>query len=122
MEIVSKSKPPVCRIMNYGKYLFEQSKRKKKSKQIHIKEVKMRPVTEIGDYNVKLKKAIIFLRQGDKVKFTIRFRGREMAYQEQGADILSRIENDLKEFGTVEQHPKMEGRQMIMIVCPQKSK
>lgn len=118
VEIAPQAKPPVCKIMDYGKYLFDQSKRQKKSKQIHIKEVKLRPVTDIGDYKIKLKKAISFLEEGDKVKVTVRFRGREMAYQQQGADMLKRVEGDLVEFGTVEQYPKLEGRQMVMMVGP----
>ncbi|MCK4870271.1 MAG: translation initiation factor IF-3 [Gammaproteobacteria bacterium] len=118
VEIAPQAEPPVCKIMDYGKYLFDQSKRQKKSKQIHIKEVKLRPVTDIGDYKIKLKKAIAFLEEGNKVKMTVRFRGREMAYQQQGADMLKRIEGDLVEFGTVEQYPKLEGRQMVMMVGP----
>jgi translation initiation factor IF-3 len=123
VEISPNSAPPVCRIMDYGKYLFEQNKKsKKKSKQVQIKEIKLRPVTDIGDYLVKVRKATDFLKNGDKVKFTVRFRGREMTYQEQGLDILKRAENDLKEFGFVEQLPKMEGKQMAMLVVPGKKK
>lgn len=121
VEIAGDTNPPVCRIMDYGKFLFEQGKRlKKKAKQIQIKELKMRPGTEIGDYKVKLRKATEFLQEGNKVKFTIRFRGRELAYQRQGMDLLMRIENDLMEYGSVEQMPKMEGRQMIMVIGPKK--
>ena len=123
VEISPQSTPPVCRIMDFGKYLFEQRKRlKKKSKQIQVKEVKMRPVTDIGDYLVKTRKAIAFLQEGNKVKFTVRFRGRELSYQQQGFDILKRAENDIKEYGTVEQSPKMEGKQMVMFVVPGKQK
>ena len=123
VEIAPQSTPPVCRIMDFGKYLFEQRKRlKKKSKQIQVKEVKMRPVTDIGDYLVKVRKAIVFLQEGNKVKFTVRFRGRELSYQQQGIDILRRAENDVREHGTVEQTPKMEGKQMVMIVIPGKQK
>ena len=123
VEISPQSTPPVCRIMDFGKYLFEQRKRlKKKSKQIQVKELKMRPVTDTGDYLVKIRKAIAFLKEGNKVKFTIRFRGREMSFKQQGVDILQRAENDIKECGTVEQSPKMEGRQMVMLVVPGKSK
>jgi len=123
VEIAPQSTPPVCRIMDFGKYLFEQRKRlKKKSKQIQVKEVKMRPVTDIGDYLVKVRKAIVFLQEGNKVKFTVRFRGRELSYQQQGIDILRRAENDIREHGTVEQTPKMEGKQMVMIVIPGKQK
>lgn len=117
VEISADASPPVCRVMDYGKFLFEQGKRqKKKAKQIQIKELKMRPGTEVGDYQVKLRKAIEFLRNGDKVKFTVRFRGREMAYQQQGMEILRRVEKDLLEQGSVEQMPRMEGRQMVMVV------
>jgi translation initiation factor IF-3 len=117
VEISGDTTPSVCRIMDYGKFLFEQGKRqKKKAKQIQIKELKMRPGTEVGDYLVKLRKAIEFLQNGDKVKFTVRFRGREMAYQQQGMDMLRRIEKDLLEEGSVEQMPKMEGRQMVMVI------
>jgi len=119
VEIAADSKPPVCRIMDYGKYLFEQSKRKKKkSKQVHVKEIKMRPGTDVGDYNIKLRKTIDFLKQGNKVKITIRFRGREMAYKELGMDVLRRVERDLEEYGSVEQTAKLEGRQMTMVVAP----
>lgn len=123
VEIAPQLTPPVCRIMDYGKYLFEQSKRlKKKSKRVQVKELKMRPVTDVGDYMVKIKKAKAFLHDGDKVKFTIRFRGRELAYQQQGIDILQRVENDLKDHGVVEQAPRMEGKQMSMLLIPGKSK
>lgn len=123
VEIAPQSTPPVCRIMDFGKYLFEQRKRlKKKSKQIQVKEVKMRPVTDVGDYLVKVRKAVVFLQEGNKVKFTVRFRGRELSYQQQGIDILRRAENDIREYGTVEQTPKMEGKQMVMIVIPGKQK
>lgn len=123
VEIAPQLTPPVCRVMDYGKYLFEQSKRvKKKSKRVQVKELKMRPVTDVGDYLVKIKKAKGFLQDGDKVKFTIRFRGRELSYQQQGIDILQRAENDLKESGVVEQAPRMEGRQMSMLLVPGKVK
>lgn len=122
VEIAPDSKPPVCRIMDYGKYLFDQSKKtKKKSKQIQIKEIKFRPGTDIGDYNIKLRKMTGFLQQGNKVKVTIRFRGREMAHQRLGLEMLKRVEADLIELGTVEQMPKLEGRQMVMVVGPKKS-
>lgn len=121
VEIVPDAKPPVCRIMNYGKYLFELSKRsKKKAKQIHVKEIKMRPATDVGDYQVKLRKAITFLEDGDKVKITIRFRGREIAYQELGKEMLQRVEKDLENMVTIEQTPKMEGKQMTMVIAPKK--
>ncbi len=124
VEIVPNSEPPVCRIMDYGKFIFEQSKKKhaakKKQKQIHVKEIKFRPGTEIGDYQIKLKNLIKFLTNGDKVKITLRFRGREMAHQELGTKMLKRIEADLEEYGAVEQFPKMEGRQMVMVLASKK--
>lgn len=122
VEIVPNAKPPVCRIMDYGKFKFSQSKQKgaakKKQKKTQVKEIKMRPGTDIGDYNIKLKKLIQFLENGDKTKVTIRFRGREMAHRELGMEMLKRVEKDLEEYGTVEQFPKMEGRQMIMVLAP----
>jgi len=125
VEVSPDAKPPVCRIMNYGKFIFEENKRKhaakKKQKQIHIKEVKFRPGTEEGDYQVKLRNLTRFLNNGDKAKVTLRFRGREMAHQELGRDLLKRVEQDLLEFGSVEQYPKMEGRQMVMVIGPKKS-
>ena len=124
VEIVPNADPSVCRIMNFGKYVFEQSKKKhaakKKQKQIQIKEVKFRPGTEDGDYQVKLRNLTRFLNHGDKVKVTLRFRGREMAHQELGTKMLERIETDLQEYGVVEQFPKMEGRQMVMLLAPKK--
>ncbi len=124
VEIVPTAKPPVCRVMDYGKFRFEQSKKahaaKKKQKQIQVKEVKFRPGTDEGDYQVKLRNLIRFLTEGDKAKVTLRFRGREMAHQELGHQLLKRIEGDLAEFGTVEQFPKMEGRQLVMILTPKK--
>jgi translation initiation factor IF-3 len=124
VEIVPNSEPPVCRIMDHGKFVFEQSKKKhaakKKQKQIQVKEIKFRPGTEIGDYQIKLKNLIKFLSNGDKVKITLRFRGREMAHQELGAKMLKRVEADLEEYGVVEQFPKMEGRQMVMVLAAKK--
>ena len=124
VEIVPNSKPPVCRVMDYGKFLFEQNKKKhaakKKQKQIQVKEIKFRPGTDEGDYNVKLKNLVKFLENGDKVKITLRFRGREMAHQELGSQMLKRIEQDLEEYGAVEQFPKLEGRQMVMVMSPKK--
>lgn len=126
VEIVPNSDPPVCRIMDYGKFLFEENKKrhaaKKKQKQIQVKEVKFRPGTEEGDYQVKLRNIIRFLEGGDKAKITLRFRGREMAHQQLGRNLLQRIEKDLTEYGSVEQYPKMEGRQMIMVMAPLKKK
>ena len=124
VEIVPNADPPVCRIMNYGKYLFELTKKKhaakKKQKQIQIKELKFRPGTEDGDYQVKMRNLTRFLNHGDKVKVTLRFRGRELVHQELGAKMLERIEADLKEFAVVEQYPKMEGRQMVMLFAPKR--
>ena len=124
VEIVPSAKPPVCRIMDYGKFLFEQNKKrhaaKKKQKQVQIKEVKFRPGTDEGDYQVKLRNLTRFLEEGDKVKVTLRFRGRELAHQEIGRKLLQRLEADFVEYGTVEQQPKMEGRQMVMIIAPKK--
>jgi len=124
VEIVPNAEPPVCRIMDFGKHLFEQNKKKhaakRKQKQIQIKEVKFRPGTEVGDYQVKLRNITRFLNNGDKVKVTLRFRGREMAHQELGLKMLERIEQDLTEYGVVEQFPKLEGRQMIMVLASKK--
>ena len=110
--------------MNYGKFQFEESKKqqasKRKQKQTHIKEIKFRPGTEEADYQVKLRNLIRFLSDGDKTKITLRFRGREMAHQELGKQLLKRVEQDLLEFGTVEQFPRMEGRQMVMVLSPKK--
>lgn len=126
VEVSPTAEPPVCRIMDFGKYKFEHNKRlhsaKKKQKQMQIKEVKFRPGTDIGDYNVKLRNLIRFLEAGDKTKITLRFRGREMAHQELGLQLLQRVEADLEELGTVEQRPKMEGRQMVMVIAPKKKK
>lgn len=124
VEVSPTAEPPVCRIMDYGKFLFEQNKRahsaKKKQKQIQVKEVKFRPGTEEADYQVKLKNLIRFLTEGDKAKITLRFRGREMAHTELGRKLLDRVVADLAELGSVEQMPSMEGRQMVMIVSPKK--
>jgi translation initiation factor IF-3 len=124
VEIAPEAKPPVCRVMDYGKFLFELSKKKhaakKKQKVIHVKEVKFRPGTEEQDYQVKLRNLVKFLSGGDKAKVTLRFRGREMAHMELGQKLLQRVEKDLDEYGTVEQFPKMEGRQMVMVLAPKK--
>jgi translation initiation factor IF-3 len=124
VEVSPTAEPPVCRIMDYGKFLFEQNKRahsaKKKQKQIQVKEVKFRPGTEEADYQVKLKNLTRFLTEGDKAKITLRFRGREMAHTELGRKLLDRVVADLAELGSVEQMPSMEGRQMVMIVSPKK--
>ena len=124
VEVAPDSSPPVCRIMDYGKFLFEENKKrhaaKKKQKQIQVKEVKFRPGTEEGDYQVKLRNLTRFLNNGDKTKVTLRFRGREMAHQELGLQLLKRVEEDLKDIGTVEQFPRLEGRQMVMVIAPKK--
>lgn len=126
VEVVPNAEPPVCRIMDYGRFRFEQSKKKnaarKKAKQIQIKEVKFRPGTEEGDYRVKMKNLTKFLEQGDKAKVTLRFRGREMAHREIGSRLLERVRSDLEDIATVEQFPKMEGRQMIMVLAPRKNR
>lgn len=126
VEISPDAEPPVCRIMDYGKHMFEEKKKKaeqkKKQKQAQIKEIKFRPSTEEGDYRVKLRSLSRFLTDGDKAKVSLRFRGREMAHQELGMKLLQRVEVDLAELGTVEQLPKMEGRQMIMVLAPKKKK
>ena len=126
VEISPDATPPVCRIMDYGKHIFEKKKQqaaaRKNQKQIQIKEIKFRPGTEEGDYQVKLRNLIRFLSEGDKAKVSLRFRGREMAHQELGMELLKRAENDLLEYGTVEQHPKMEGRQLMMVIAPKKKK
>ncbi|MEX0607377.1 MAG: translation initiation factor IF-3 [Halofilum sp. (in: g-proteobacteria)] len=124
VEVVPNSEPPVCRVMDYGKFRFEQSKKKnaarKKTKQIQLKEVKFRPGTEEGDYQVKLRNLQKFIEQGDKAKVTLRFRGREMAHRDIGTRLLERVRDDLAEMATVEQFPKMEGRQMTMVLSPRK--
>ena len=126
VEIAADSEPPVCRVMDYGKHIFEEKKRKaeakKKQKKTQVKEIKFRPGTEEGDYQVKLRNLMRFLSEGDKVKVTLRFRGREMAHQDIGMNLLKRVEQDLSEIGAVEQYPKMEGRQMIMVIAPRKKK
>ncbi|MGD8357908.1 MAG: translation initiation factor IF-3 [Lysobacterales bacterium] len=124
VEIAPNGEPPVCRIMDYGKFKFEQAKKasqaKKKQKLIQVKEVKFRPGTEEADYQVKMRNVRRFLDEGDKVKLTLRFRGREMAHRELGAAMLERIETELGEDITVEQRPRMEGRQMVMMIAPRK--
>ena len=126
VEISPNAEPPVCRIMDYGKFRFEENKKlqtaKKKQKQTQVKEIKFRPGTDIGDYNIKLRKLISFLEDGDRTKVTLRFRGREMAHQELGMKLLMRVKTDLEEYGTVEQEPKMEGRLMVMVLAPKKNK
>jgi translation initiation factor IF-3 len=124
VEIVPNAEPPVCRIMDFGKFLFEQNKKKhaarKKQKQIQVKEVKFRPGTDDGDYQVKMRNITRFLDNGDKVKVTLRFRGREMAHQELGSKMLDRIETDMQQSAEVETKAKLEGRQMVMILAPRR--
>jgi len=124
VEIAPTAVPPVCRIMDYGKFKYQEQKRaheaKLKQKQIQVKEVKFRPGTDEGDYQIKLRNLMRFLTDGDKTKITLRFRGREMAHQELGVALLKRVEADLAALGQVEQWPKMEGRQMIMVLGPKK--
>ena len=124
VEVSPTADPPVCRIMDFGKFLFEQNKKahaaKRKQKQIQLKEVKFRPGTEEGDYQVKIRNLIRFLQEGDKAKVTMRFRGREMAHQEVGRELLMRVQTDLAAHAVVEQNPLMEGRQMVMMFSPKK--
>jgi translation initiation factor IF-3 len=126
VEISPTADPPVCRVMDYGKYRFEQSKKlqaaKKKQKLIHIKEIKFRPGTDEGDYQVKLRSLLRFFADGDKAKVTVRFRGRELSHRELGMELLKRIETDLAEHASVEQFPKMEGKQLSMTLAPKKKK
>ncbi|MEE9339689.1 MAG: translation initiation factor IF-3 [Methylococcaceae bacterium] len=126
VEISPNADPPVCKVMDYGKYQFEQNKKlqasKKKQKQVQIKEIKFRPGTEEGDYQVKLRNLNKFLEEGNKTKITVRFRGREMAHREIGLELLKRVEKDLDELANVEQFPKVEGRQMVMVMAPKKKK
>ncbi len=124
VEISPNVSPPVCKIMDHGRFKFEANKKqnagRKKQKTAQLKEIKFRPGTEDGDYQVKLKNLVKFLENGDKTKITLRFRGREMAHRELGAKLLKRVEEDLTELGTVEQFPKLEGRQMVMVIAPKK--
>ena len=124
VEIAPMAVPPVCRLMDYGKFKYRESKKaheaKLKQKQIQVKEIKFRPGTDEGDYQIKLRNLVRFLTEGDKTKITLRFRGREMAHQELGVALLKRVEADLAPHGSVEQWPKLEGRQMVMILAPKK--
>lgn len=124
VEISPNMDPPVCRIMDYGKYIFDQSKKrtsqKKNQKQVQVKEVKFRPVTDIGDYRVKMRKITEFLERGDRVKVSLRFRGREVQHHELGMDFMNRIKTDLPDYAVVEQEAKMEGRQITMLIAPGK--
>lgn len=124
VEVSPNAEPPVCKIMDYGKYLYQKDKAahaaKKKQKIIQIKEIKFRPTTDVGDYQNKMRQMRGFLEEGDKVKVTIRFRGREMAHQELGLQLMERVRNELEELAAVEQFPKMEGRQAVMMIAPRK--
>jgi translation initiation factor IF-3 len=124
VEIAPKATPPVCRLMDYGKFKYAQSKKmheaKTKQKNVQVKEIKFRPGTDDNDYNIKLRNLIKFLGDGDKTKVTLRFRGREIAHQELGMAMLKKVQADLEEIGVVEQFPKMEGRQMVMVLAPNK--
>ena len=122
VEVSPNADPPVCKILDFGKFKYESQKRKaearKKQKVIEIKEIKLRPNIDDNDYNIKMRSMIKFLEEGDKVKVTLRFRGREMAHQDLGVKVLDRVRSDLDEMGKVEQFPKMEGRQMVMVIAP----
>ena len=124
LVLMAEGDTPVCKIMDYGKHIFEAKKQKsaqrKKAKRIQVKEIKFRPGTEEGDYQVKLRNLVRVLENGDKAKVTMRYRGREMAHQEIGMELLKRVEADLSELGNVEQFPKMEGRQLTMVIAPKK--
>jgi translation initiation factor IF-3 len=126
VEIAPLAKPPVCKLMDYGKFKYREAKKaheaKLKQKQIHVKEVKFRPGTDEGDYKIKLRNLIKFLEEGDKAKVTLRYRGREMAHQEFGVRLIERVKLDLDPYAVVEQFPKMEGRQLIMVLAPKKGK
>lgn len=126
VEIAPEAEPPVCKVMDYGKQIFETKKQlavqRKKQKQTQVKEMKFRPGTDEGDYQIKLRNIIRFLENGDKAKVTLRFRGRELAHQEIGMEVLKRIEKDLEDLGGVEQFPKMEGRQLTMVIAPKSRK
>ena len=126
VEIAPLAKPPVCKLMDYGKFKYREAKKaheaKLKQKQIHVKEVKFRPGTDEGDYQIKLRNLIKFLEEGDKAKVTLRYRGREMAHQEFGVRLIERVKQDLEPYALVEQFPKMEGRQLIMVLAPKKGK
>ncbi len=126
VEIAPTAEPPVCRLMDYGKFKYQEQKKaheaRQKQKIIQVKEVKFRPGTDEGDYQIKMRNLVRFLEEGDKAKVTLRFRGREMAHQEFGVRLLERVRNELEPYGQVEQMPRLEGRQMIMIVAPKKKK
>ena len=126
VEISPTAKPPVCKLMDFGKYKYQMAKKrdeaKKKQKQVQIKEIKFRPGTDEGDYNIKMRNITRFLEDGDKVKVTLRFRGREMAHQQFGAQLMDRVRDELADVAQVEHAPKLEGRQMIMVLAPKKKR
>ncbi len=126
VEVAPNSEPPVCRVMDYGRFVFEQNKKqhanRRKQKQMQVKEIKFRPGTEEADYRIKLKRLLKFLEEGDKTKVSLRFRGREMLHQDLGRKLLARVREDLNEVASVEQMPKLEGRQMIMMLAPKRSR
>lgn len=126
VEIAPTAQPPVCKLMDFGKFKYREAKKaheaKQKQKQIQVKEVKFRPGTDEGDYKIKLRNLIKFLDEGDKAKVTLRYRGREMAHQEFGIRLIERVRNDLEPYSVVEQFPKMEGRQLVMVLAPKKVK
>lgn len=126
VEISPNAKPPVCKLMDHGKYLFQQNKKlaqaKKKQKRIQVKKLRIRPTIDIGDYQVKLRNLIRFLKEGDKVEISLRFRGREMTHKELGLEVLERLKADANEYADVEREPKLEGRQMFMVLVPKKEK
>lgn len=126
VEVAPNSEPPVCRIMDYGRFVFEQNKKqhasRRKQKQMQVKEIKFRPGTEEADYQIKLKRLLKFLEDGDKTKVSLRFRGREMLHQDLGRQLLARVREDLDEVATVEQMPRLEGRQMVMMLAPKRGK
>jgi translation initiation factor IF-3 len=126
VEIAPTAQPPVCKMMDFGKFKYREAKKaheaKQKQKQVQVKEVKFRPGTDEGDYKIKLRNLIKFLDEGDKAKVTLRYRGREMAHQEFGIRLIERVRNDLEPYSVVEQFPKMEGRQLVMVLAPKKGK
>lgn len=122
VEVSPNAEPPVVRVMDYGKFIFEEKKTKKKQSIQKIKEIKLRPVTDEGDYQVKLRNLIKFLNEGDKVKITLRFRGREITHQDLGMKVMDRLREDTKEVGIVDQMPRLEGKQMVMMLSPKKAK
>ncbi len=122
VEVSPNAEPPVVRVMDYGKFIFEEKKTKKKQRIQKIKEVKLRPVTDEGDYQVKLRNLMTFLDEGDKVKITLRFKGREITHQDLGMKVMDRIREDIKDVAIVDQMPRLEGKQMIMMLSPKKTK